>query len=53
VLVHRVNPTRALRESDYTDNASSLAFDLTWPHGRKLPPRIDVVARCPDKATCP
>jgi hypothetical protein len=53
VLVHRVNPERLLRESDYSDNASSMALDLSWPRGRKAPPRIDVVARCPDKATCP
>jgi len=52
VLVHRVNPRRVLRESDYTDNASSMAFDLSWPRGRDLPPRIDVVRRCPDRATC-
>ena len=53
VLVHRVNPQRLIRESDYSDNASSMAFDLSWPRGRDLPPRIDVVARCPDTATCP
>jgi hypothetical protein len=53
VLVHRVNPQRVLRESDYTDNVSSMAFDLSWPRGRQLPPRIDVVTRCPDRATCP
>ena len=53
VLVHRVNPQRVLRESSYRDNASSLAFDLSWPRGRELPPRVDVVLRCPDKATCP
>ena len=52
-LVHRVNPTRDLRESDYTDNVASMAIDLSWPRGQKLPPRIDVVARCPRTATCP
>jgi Lysyl oxidase len=53
VLVHRVNPQRVLRESNYRDNASSMAFDLSWPRGRDLPPRIDVVARCPDRESCP
>jgi Lysyl oxidase len=53
VLVHRVNPTRDLRESDYSDNASSMAIELTWPRGRSLPPRIDVVGRCPLSTTCP
>ncbi len=53
VLVHRVNPERVLIESDYGDNTSSMAFDLGWPRGMSAPPRIDVVARCPDKASCP
>jgi hypothetical protein len=53
VLVHRVNPRRQLQESDYSDNTASMAIDLSWPRGRKLPPRIDVAARCPRTATCP
>jgi hypothetical protein len=53
VLVHRVNPERVLRESDYTDNVSSLAFRLTWPRGKKRPPTLDVLARCPASPTCP
>ncbi|MBA2460424.1 MAG: hypothetical protein H0V45_01435 [Actinobacteria bacterium] len=53
VLVHRVNSGRLLRESDYENNAASLAFDLTWPRGMKLSPRVDVVGRCPQTATCP
>lgn len=53
VLVHRVNPDRQLLESDYSDNVASMAFVLGWPQGRSAPPRIDVVARCTGKATCP
>ena len=53
VLVHSVNRRRDLRESDYADNTASMAFDLSWPRGLKVPPRIDVVARCPGTATCP
>ena len=53
VIVHRVNPGRDIRESDYSDNASSLAIDLGWPRGRTAPPRLDVVARCPLTETCP
>jgi len=53
VIVHRVNPSHALRESDYTDNVASMAIDLDWPRGRTAPPRIDVVARCPGTAICP
>jgi hypothetical protein len=52
VLVHRVNPTRRLLESNYANNVASIAFDLAWPRGRKFPPSIDVVARCPGTATC-
>lgn len=53
VLVHRVNPSRDLRESDYTDNTASMAIEIGWPLGRTQPPRIDVVARCPRTASCP
>jgi hypothetical protein len=45
VLVHRVNPDRALRESSYANNAASVAIEL---EGR----RVRVVARCPDTGTC-
>jgi Lysyl oxidase len=53
LLVHRVNDDRVLEESDYEDNVSSMAFRLTWPGGRKTSPRVTVLARCPDSATCP
>jgi hypothetical protein len=52
LLVHRVNPQRLLLESDYGDNVSSLAFSLAWPDGRELPPRIDVLERCPGAESC-
>ena len=52
LLVHRVNPQRILLESDYGDNVSSLAFELTWPAGRARPPKVDVIARCSSTATC-
>jgi hypothetical protein len=45
VLVHRANPDRALRERSYANNAASVAIEL---HGR----RVEVVARCPESATC-
>ena len=34
VLVHRVNPGRSMRESRYSNNASSALISLTWPRGR-------------------
>ena len=52
VLVHRVNTERDIVESDYEDNVASMAIDLSWPRGPKLPPSVDVVARCPGSATC-
>jgi len=52
ILVHRVNASRDLRETDYGDNAASMAIELSWPRGRSQPPRIDVLARCPGRATC-
>jgi len=52
LLVHRVNKARAIRESNYENNASSMAFELAWPNGTKAPPSVDVIRRCPDKATC-
>jgi hypothetical protein len=32
-LVHRVNPTRALREADYSNNSASVLLDLAWRDG--------------------
>ena len=52
LLVHRVNSTRVLRESDYSNNASSLAFELSWPGGPTQPPRVSVIRRCPDSPRC-
>jgi hypothetical protein len=52
LLVHRVNPERVLRESDYSDNVSSMLFELSWPRGRSQSPSVDVIERCPDTAAC-
>jgi len=40
-LVHRVNPARALRESEHENNSSSVLLDLNWTAGR---PIITVIA---------
>jgi hypothetical protein len=48
-LVHRVNVGRRLRETSYGNNASSLLLRLRWERGR---PRVRVLARCPDSASC-
>jgi hypothetical protein len=52
LLVHRVNPERVLLESDYSDNVSSLAFELTWKRGTGFPPSVTVLARCPGSPSC-
>jgi hypothetical protein len=52
LIVHRVNVGHRLRESDYTNNASSLVFDLRWPHGFGASPSIEVVRRCTGSALC-
>ncbi|MBD0290502.1 MAG: hypothetical protein ICV74_04530 [Thermoleophilia bacterium] len=51
LLVHRANHARALRESDYGNNASSVLLELRRPPGER--PRVRVLERCPDAATCP
>ena len=52
LLVHRVNQGRVLDELDYSNNASSMSFEIGWPNGKKNPPSISVLRRCPDAATC-
>jgi Lysyl oxidase len=51
VLVHRANPERELRESDYRNNAASVLVELGRPAGEI--PTIRVVARCPGSERCP
>ena len=49
LLVHRVNVGRPLRESDYSNNASSLLLRLRWRAGT---PRLRVLRSCPDTRRC-
>lgn len=49
LLVHRVNVDRALRESSYRNNASSLLIRLRRRDGR---PSVRVLASCPNRARC-
>jgi Lysyl oxidase len=49
VLTHRANPDRALRESDFANNAASVLLDLRWEDAR---PVVHVLASCPDSADC-
>ena len=52
VLVHRANPTRALAESDYANNAASVLLEGRWPNGFARRPGVRILARCPDSAAC-
>jgi hypothetical protein len=52
LLVHRVNPTRALLESNYGNNAASVLLRVRWPGGLGHRPGVRVLARCPDSASC-
>ena len=49
LLVHRVNPDRALRELDYTNNAASLLLALRWQRGEPL---VRILNSCADTARC-
>jgi len=49
VLIHRVNGDRALRESDYRNNAASVLLELRWRGGHPL---LRQLATCPDTDRC-
>jgi hypothetical protein len=53
LLVQAANPERRLRELDYGNNAASALLRLTWPAGSRQAPRIEVLRRCGDSASCP
>jgi hypothetical protein len=53
VLVHRASPNLLVRELRYENNAASIRMRLTWPRGRKKPPAIRILARCPATERCP
>jgi hypothetical protein len=52
-LVHRVNADRKLAESDYTNNASSLLLELTWPSGTSNAPSVKILRGCKRDDSCP
>jgi hypothetical protein len=53
LLVQVANPERRLREQDYGNNAASALLRLTWPAGSRRSPRVEVLRRCGDSASCP
>jgi dipeptidyl aminopeptidase/acylaminoacyl peptidase len=52
VLVNRANPQLLIHELRYTNDAASVAINLTWPRGRSHPPSVRVVKTCPDSDHC-
>jgi Lysyl oxidase len=52
-LVHRVNQDRRLRESNTSNNASSIQIKLTWPNGPAKAPAWRIVSSCPQGDRCP
>jgi Lysyl oxidase len=53
VLTHTVNTDGRLLELDYTNNASSVLFSLSWREDRDEVPRVRVLRRCPMSPDCP
>jgi hypothetical protein len=52
-LVHRVNADHRLAESDYTNDASSLLLELSWPQGTTSAPSVKVLLGCASTDACP
>jgi dipeptidyl aminopeptidase/acylaminoacyl peptidase len=50
VLVNRANPSAAIHELRYENNAASVAIRVTRRRGR--PPAVKLLAVCPDSARC-
>ncbi len=52
-LIVRSNASRALHESDYSNNGASLQLVLTHPNGPTGEPALNVVMVCRDSDHCP
>jgi dipeptidyl aminopeptidase/acylaminoacyl peptidase len=52
VLVHRANRSLLFRELRYENNAASLRIGISWPSGRRHPPRVRILKTCSDSARC-
>ena len=45
-LVHRANQGLGLREERYDNDVASLLVRITWPGGRRAPPRVVPLRAC-------
>jgi hypothetical protein len=52
-LVHRANGDLRVRESDHSNNASSVLLSIEWPRGPARRPDVDLVRACPRRDRCP
>jgi hypothetical protein len=52
-LVHRVNADRKIRETRYTNDASSVLVKIYYPNGRNHGPQIRVLKTCSNSKRCP
>jgi hypothetical protein len=50
ILIHRVNPSRDVRESSYANNAASALLELD--RDGQGPATVTALATCPDTASC-
>jgi hypothetical protein len=51
-IVHTANAGQRLLESDYSDNSASLLVSIDWPRGKREMPRVQVLKRCAEAASC-
>jgi len=52
VLVHRVNSDQRLRETDYSNNASSVLLELQWPEDGTGRARLKRLKKCFGQEVC-
>lgn len=52
ILVHRTNADRKIRESNYSNDASSALIRFYYPNGRNAGPQVRVLKICADSPRC-
>jgi Lysyl oxidase len=59
LVVNQANAHRAIAEKSYANDAASIVVSIQWPDGATQPPAtitappdVELVASCPDSATC-
>jgi hypothetical protein len=52
-LSHQVNQNKALRETDYSNDAASVLVSIDWPNGQDAMPAVRILSRCGESISCP